>query len=202
MELHNWLLYLAASIGLSLSPGPNGLLALTHGALHGHRKALFTISGGVLGFVILIALSMFGIGALLQASIAWLTVLKWLGGAYLVWLGIQVWRSPPMQLEVTEAGEGRAGWSLFKDGLLSAVTNPKALLFFAAFLPQFIDPHRNLVIQFAVMAATFGTIEFLYELVVAHAAQRIGGLLRRIGRKFNRVCGGIFIAIGVAMPLR
>jgi threonine/homoserine/homoserine lactone efflux protein len=202
MELHNWLLYLAASIGLSLSPGPNGLLALTHGALHGRRKALFTISGGVLGFVIIIALSMFGIGALLQASIVWLTVLKWAGGAYLVWLGIQVWRSPPMELSVTDPGEGRPGWSLFKDGLLSAVTNPKALLFFAAFLPQFIDPHRNLVIQFAVMAATFGTIEFLYELMVAHAAQRISGLLRRVGRKFNRACGSIFVAIGVAMPLR
>ena len=202
MELHNWLLYLAASIGLSLSPGPNGLLALTHGALHGRRKALFTISGGVLGFVILIALSMFGIGALLQASIMWLTVLKWVGGAYLVWLGIQVWRSPPMELRVTDGGDGRPGWSLFKDGLLSAVTNPKALLFFAAFLPQFIDPHRNLVVQFAVMAATFGTIEFLYELMVAHAAHRISGLLRRVGRKFNRVCGGIFVTIGVAMPLR
>jgi threonine/homoserine/homoserine lactone efflux protein len=202
MELHNWLLYLAASIGLSLSPGPNGLLALTHGALHGHRKALFTISGGVLGFVILIALSMFGIGALLRASIVWLTVLKWVGGAYLVWLGIQVWRSPPMELRVTDGGDGRPGWSLFKDGLLSAVTNPKALLFFAAFLPQFTDPHRNLVMQFAVMAATFGTIEFLYELMVAHAAHRISGLLRRFGRKFNRVCGGIFVAIGLAMPLR
>jgi homoserine/homoserine lactone efflux protein len=202
MELHNWLLYLAASIGLSLSPGPNGLLALTHGALHGHRKALFTISGGVLGFVVLIALSMFGIGALLKASIMWLTVLKWAGGAYLVWLGVQVWRSPPMELQVTGRGEERPGWSLFKDGLLSAITNPKALLFFAAFLPQFIDPARNLILQFAIMAATFGTVEFLYELMVAHAAHRIGGLLRRIGRTFNRACGGIFIAIGIAMPLR
>jgi threonine/homoserine/homoserine lactone efflux protein len=202
MELHTWLVYLAAAIGLSLSPGPNGLLALTHGALHGRRKALFTISGGVLGFVILIALSMFGIGALLQASIVWLTVLKWVGGAYLVWLGIQVWRSPPMQVQATDGVEGRPGWSLFKDGLLSAVTNPKALLFFAAFLPQFIDPHRNLVVQFAVMASTFGTIEFLYELAVAHAAQRISGVLARIGKAFNRACGGLFVAIGVALPLR
>jgi homoserine/homoserine lactone efflux protein len=202
MELHTWLLYLAAAIGLSLSPGPNGLLALTHGALHGRDKALFTISGGVLGFVILIALSMFGIGALLEASIAWLTVLKWAGGAYLVWLGIQVWRSPPMQLRVDDRAEARAGGSLFKDGLLSALSNPKALLFFAAFLPQFVDPARNLAVQFVVMAATFGTIEFFYELAVAHAAHRISGLLARVGRKFNRICGGIFIGIGVAMPLR
>ena len=202
MEVHTWLLYLAASVGLSLSPGPNGLLALTHGAIHGHRKALFTISGGVLGFVVIIALSLFGIGALLQASIVWLTVLKWVGGAYLVWLGIQLWRAPPMDLRDAHGPDGRPGWDLFKEGLLSAVTNPKALLFFAAFLPQFIDPHRSLVVQFAVMAGTFGVVEFLYELLVAHAAQRISPLLRRVGRRFNQACGGIFMGIGVAMPLR
>ena len=202
MNLHTWLIYLVAAIGLSLSPGPNGLLALTHGALHGRRRALYTIFGGSCGFITVVALSMFGIGALLQTSLLWLTVLKWVGGAYLVWLGIQVWRSPPMQVQATDGLEGRPGWSLFKDGLLSAVTNPKALLFFAAFLPQFIDPNLNLVVQFAVMAGTFGAIEFVYELLVANAAHRISPLLRRIGRKFNKACGGIFIGIGVAMPLR
>jgi threonine/homoserine/homoserine lactone efflux protein len=80
MDLQTWLLYLLAAISLSLSPGPNGPLALTHGALHGRRLASFTIAGGALGFVILIALSMFGIGALLQCSIFWLTALEWLGG--------------------------------------------------------------------------------------------------------------------------
>jgi threonine/homoserine/homoserine lactone efflux protein len=202
MEFDTWLLYLAASIGLSLSPGPNGLLALTHGAIHGRRKALYTISGGVLGFVVLIALSLFGIGALLQASIAWLTVLKWLGGAYLVWLGIQLWRAPAIDLRTASGVDERPGSALFREGLLSAVTNPKALLFFAAFLPQFIDPNRNLVVQFAVMAGTFGVVEFLYETMVANAAHRISPLLRRIGRRFNQACGGIFMAIGIAMPLR
>lgn len=202
MEFDAWLLYLAASIGLSLSPGPNGLLALTHGAMHGRRKALFTISGGVLGFVVLIGLSLFGIGALLQASIVWLTVLKWVGGAYLVWLGIQLWRAPPMEMRSAEDGNTRPGRALFKEGLLSAVTNPKALLFFAAFLPLFIDPGRNLVVQFVVMAATFGVVEFLYELAVACAAHRIRPWLRRVGRRFNQACGGIFVGIGVAMPLR
>ena len=202
MDFQTWLLYLAASIGLSLSPGPNGLLALTHGAIHGHRKAVFTISGGVLGFSILIGLSLFGIGALLQASIVWLTVLKWVGGAYLVFLGIQLWRAPPMTLAATGEEKARPGRALFREGLLSAVTNPKALLFFAAFLPQFIDPHRGLVIQFVVMAATFGVIEFVYELAVANAAHRIRPWLARSGRKFNRACGSVFATIGVAMPLR
>ena len=202
MDLHTWLFYFLAAVGLSLSPGPNGLLALTHGALHGRRKALYTIFGGVLGFVAVIALSMFGIGALLKASLVWLTVMKWVGGAYLVWPGIQVWRSPPIGVEVRAAAAPRAGWSMFRQGALSALTNPKGLLFFAAFLPQFVDPARSLVVQFVVMAGTFAVIEVATELFIASMANRISPWLRRVGRRFNHACGGVFVAIGVALPLR
>jgi len=202
MAFHIWLIYLLAALGLSLSPGPNGLLALTHGALHGRRKALFTIFGGAFGFVAVIALSMFGIGALLKASLVWLTVMKWVGGAYLVWLGIQVWRSPPIGIDVSGSGEPRTGRSLFRQGALSALTNPKGLLFFTAFLPQFIDPSRSLFMQFAIMAGTFAAIEIATEMFIASMAHRISPWLRRVGRRFNQACGGVFIAIGVALPLR
>ena len=202
VDIHTWLIYLLAATGLSLSPGPNGLLALTHGALHGRRKALYTIFGGALGFVAVIALSLFGIGALLQTSLVWLAVLKWVGGAYLVWLGIQVWRSPPIGLDATFAVEPRAGWSLFRQGALSALTNPKGILFFAAFLPQFIDPARSLVVQFALMAGTFAAIEITTEVFIASMAHRISPWLRRVGRRFNQACGGVFMAIGLALPLR
>ena len=202
MDFNTWLIYLLAAIGLSLSPGPNGLLALTHGALHGRRKAMYTISGGAFGFVAVIALSMFGIGALLKASLTWLTVLKWIGGAYLVWLGIQIWRSPAIGIDIRGSVKPRAGWSLFRQGALSALTNPKALLFFAAFLPQFIDPAHSLVVQFVVMAGTFAVIEIATELFIASMAHRLNPWLRRVGRRFNQACGGVFIAIGVALPLR
>jgi len=202
MNLNTWLIYLIAAIGLSLSPGPNGLLALTHGALHGRRKALFTIFGGAFGFTVIIALSMFGIGALLKASLVWLTVMKWLGGAYLVWLGIQVWRSPPIGLEIHGSAEPRAGRSLFQQGALSALTNPKALFFFTAFLPQFIDPARSLFVQFLIMAGTFAVIEIGTEMFIAGMAHRISPWLRRVGRRFNKACGGLFFAIGIALPLR
>jgi threonine/homoserine/homoserine lactone efflux protein len=85
---------------------------------------------------------------------------------------------------------------------LSALTNPKALLFFAAFLPQFIDPARSLVLQFAIMAATFAVIEIATELLIARLAHRISPWLQRVGRRFNQACGGVFMAIGVALPLR
>lgn len=204
MSLSTWLIYLAAAIGLSLSPGPNGLLALTHGVLHGRQRTLFTIFGGALGFVIVIALSMFGIGALLKASTQALVVMKWLGGAYLVWLGIQVWRSPPVGASLTVDGSAghRSGVSLFQQGALSALTNPKALLFFAAFLPQFIDPVRSLWVQFVILAGTFALIEIITEWLIASLANRLRPWLQRVGKRFNQVCGGIFVLIGAVLPLR
>ena len=203
MALHTWLLYLLASAGLSITPGPNTLLALTHGALHGHRKTLCTISGGALGFTALIALSMLGIGALIQAWAPALLVLKWLGGAYLVWLGVNLWRSPGVQLQ--EAGPGATaaavpGARLFRQGCISAVSNPKALLFYGAFLPQFLDPRRGLMMQLAIMAATFVAIEFVYEYLLARLAWRVQPWLARHGRRFNKTCGALFALFGIAMP--
>ena len=202
MNIGTWLLFLAASAGLSASPGPNGLLVLTHGALHGRRRALNTLVGGVLGFVTVIAVSMFGIGALLQSSLVWLAVLKWVGGVYLVYLGVQVWRSPPIDLDTTQSRKNISDATMFRQGLLSAVTNPKALLFFTAFLPQFIDPHRSLLLQFVAMAGTFAVVELVTEYLLASMATRLRPWLRRVGRRFNHLCGGMFVAIGTALPLR
>ena len=201
MDLQNWLVYTAAAVGLSLTPGPNGLLALTHGALYGARRTVFTILGGSVGFAAVIALSMFGIGALLAANVGLLVLLKWLGGAYLVWLGIQVWRSPALAQSRTEA-KLTSGRSLFQAGLFSALSNPKGILFFVAFLPQFIDPAQSLFVQFVIMAATFVVTEFFYELIVASLADRIQPWLKKVGKTFNRVFGGVFIGIGILLPLR
>ncbi len=204
MELNIWLVYLLAVIGLSLTPGPNSLLVLAHGALHGRARTLWTIGGGAVGFVALIGLSMLGIGALLQSSAHALTVMKWVGGAYLVWLGIQLWRAPPMQLEALPNAQGErvvTGGRLFRQGLLAAISNPKVLLFYGAFLPQFIVPGRDLWIQFVVMAGTFALVECLVEFGLASLAHRIRPWLQRTGRKFNRACGALFGLMGAALPM-
>lgn len=202
VELDTWLLYTLAALGLSLTPGPNGLLALTHGALYGVRKTLFTIAGGALGFTIIIALSLFGIGALLAASAELLIVLKWAGGAYLVWLGIQVWRSPPLGMDNSHTGTTITGSAVFRQGLLAAVTNPKGILFFVAFLPQFLTTDLPLFGQFVVMTITFVGIEILFELSVAAGSATIQPFLTKFGKRFNQVFGGVFIAIGIALQLR
>ncbi len=202
MALQTWLLYLAACVGLSLSPGPNGLLALTHGALYGRARTLYTIAGGALGFVVVIGLSLFGIGALIKASLVWLALLKWAGGAYLVWLGWQLWRAPALDLDLHADAVQRSGAQLLRQGALSALANPKAVLFFSAFLPHFIDPQRSLAWQFVLLAATFVATEVATEFVLASAAQRVRRWLARVGRGFNRVCGGLFMVLGAALALR
>lgn len=199
-----WFVYLLASVGLSLTPGPNSLLVLAHGALHGRQRTLWTIAGGALGFALLIGLSMLGIGALLRASADALVLLKWGGGAYLVWLGIQLWRAPPLQLDMPEI-DGQKGpirrSVMFRQGLLAAISNPKALLFYGAFLPQFITPGRSLWLQYVVMAGTFCAIECVVEFGLASLAHRVRPWLRRVGRRFNQGCGVLFAAMGAALPL-
>jgi len=199
MIWETWLIYLIAVVGLSLAPGPNGLLALSHGAQYGHKKALYTVGGGVIGFVAVIALSMFGIGALLQASTHALTVLKWLGGGYLIWLGIQLWRAPSMQLSETTNEAPKSGLSLFRLGLLAALSNPKVMLFFGSFLPQFIDAERDLLPQFFIMAITFAVVEFFVEYLLARMAHKVRPKIERSGKGFNRLCGSMFVVIGAAI---
>ena len=201
MELSTWTLYAIAAVGLSLTPGPNGLLALTHGALYGSKRTLATIFGGLTGFAVVIAASLFGIGAILAANAGLLTWLKWIGGAYLVFLGIQIWRSEAIGNAPVKPTSGSSK-NLYSQGLLSAVSNPKGILFFVAFLPQFVDPNRSLWLQFLILAGTFLFVEFFYELAVAVFANKVQPFLKRAGKNFNRFFGGVFGVLGVLLPLR
>ncbi len=199
MPLDTWLLYFLTCWGIAVVPGPNALLVLTHGAIYGRRKTLATIAGGVLGFIAMVSLCALGLGALIQASMTWFTALKIAGGLYLIWLGINLWRSEPMALDLGHVAQ-RRGWSLFNQGLLSAVSNPKALLLYTAFIPPFLDPHRNLLLQTVIIALTYAAVEFAVEYLVASTSHRVRPWLVRSGRRFNKVCGGIFVAFGVALP--
>lgn len=200
MPFDTWLLYLFTCIGIAVVPGPNALLVLTHGALHGSRKTLFTISGGVLGFAVVLTLCALGLGALIQASATWFTALKILGGLYLIWLGFGLWRSAPVSLDTSDAISDRR-WSLFRQGLVSALSNPKALLLFTAFIPPFLDPHRGIIAQTLAIALTYAVVEFIVEYLVASAAHRVRPWLARTGRRFNKVCGGFFVLFGLALPI-
>ena len=202
MPLDTWLLYAAATLLLSLTPGPSGLLALGHGALHGTRRAAFTVTGGVVGFALLIGASMTGLGAVLATSTVAFDVVRWAGALYLIHLGVRTWRSPPTRPDPTaSAPPARRPSGLFAEGLLVALSNPKVILFFAAFLPQFLDPAASLGVQFAVMAGTFVVVEFAVEITLAAGASRLLPWLsdERIARRFARGTGALFVGAGVAL---
>ncbi|MFA7439253.1 LysE family translocator [Castellaniella sp.] len=199
MPLDTWLIFFLTCWGIAIVPGPNQLLVLTHGALYGSRKTLATVAGGVLGLMTMISLCALGLGALIQASMTWFTALKMIGGLYLIWLGINLWRAPPMAVDLGEATHTRA-WSLFNQGFVAAVSNPKALLLFTAFIPPFLNPHHSPLLQTAIVALTYAAAEFVVEYVVAAASHHIRPWLARSGRRFNKLCGGLFMGFGVMLP--
>ncbi len=202
MSLELWLVYVVAALGLSLTPGPNGLLSLTHGACFGFRPTIQTVLGGALGFFILIAASLAGMGALLAASERAFTITKWVGAVYLVYLGVRLWRAPApiVSLAAREIGAREPKpLRLFQQGFLVAVSNPKGLIFFAAFLTQFVVPGVSYAVQLAVFGGTFVVVEIAYELLLAGMAQRVTPWLARHGRWFNRAAGATFVSIGAAL---
>ena len=199
MELNTWIIYAVAALGLSLTPGLNGLLSLTHGMRFGLQRTAFTIVGGVLGFLLLIALSMAGMGALLATSETAFTIAKWLGAAYLVYLGFKTWRAdaPRISKDVEDnVRREERPFKLFSQGFFVATSNPKALIFFAAFLPQFMNNTAPFWLQFLILGGTFALVELIYELILAGMAQKVAPWLGANGRWFNRIAGGTFIGIG------
>ncbi|MFK7966596.1 MAG: LysE family translocator [Burkholderiaceae bacterium] len=206
MTLEHWSLFLLAAIGLSLTPGPNGLLSLSHGMRFGVRPTVMVAVGGIAGFLVLIGASLSGLGALLATSERAFLAVKWIGAAYLIYLGIRLWFAPA---PVTHGNEDMttvnatnkipSSSTRFSEGFLVAVSNPKALIFFAAFLPQFMVPDVSLLTHFLVLGGTFAAVEFIYEIIVAAMAQRIAPWLGRHGRWFNRGAGTCFIIIGGLM---
>ena len=138
----------------------------------------------------------------MAASTEVLIVLKWIGGAYLVWLGIQVWRSPAVGATHGPSSTVVTRVTIFRQGLLAAITNPKGILFFVAFLPQFLVTDSPLLLQFAVMTLTFVGIEIITETLIALGSEKVQPFLAKFGKRVNQTFGGIFIAIGIALPLR
>jgi len=204
MSVELWAVYLIAAVGLTLTPGPNGLLALTSGARFGFRPSVMTVLGGALGFLVLIAVSLAGMGALLVASELAFTVGKWLGAGYLAYLGIRLWCAPAPVIAPVRQGALSATARpsrLFREGFLVAVSNPKGIIFFAAFLPQFMTPGVPYPAQLLVLGGTFVVVETIYELILAGLAYRIAPWLARHGRAFNRVAGGTFVGIGAALAM-
>ncbi|WP_439623870.1 LysE family translocator [Shinella sp.] len=187
-----------AFIGIA-TPGPTVLLALTNGSRYGISRALPGMVGAVLSDFVLIGAVALGLGALLAASEFWFTVVKWLGAAYLAFLGIQMLRSNGTlgrAIDDAQAAGRATSRAIFSKSLLVAVTNPKGYLFFSAFLPQFIDPSAPQTQQYALLALVFAAIDFIVMFGYAALGSQAVRLLKTSGAAWlDRICGGALLAL-------
>ena len=201
MPLDTWLAFFVASWLISLSPGAGAISCMAAGMRYGYARAAWNILGLQVGILFVLAIVAAGLGAIIAASTTLFTAIKWLGAAYLVYLGIQQWRAPAAP--VTDAGADVSGTprQLVMRGFLVNATNPKGIVFMLAVLPQFIDPALPQLPQYAICGATL----FFTDLVVMSGytglAARVLRLLREPHhvRWANRTFGGLFVAAGAVL---
>lgn len=205
MSFDLWLAFVAASVVLLLIPGPTVLLVLSYALTKGRSVAVASAAGVALGDVTAMTASLLGLGALVLTSAALFSVLKWVGAAYLVWLGIRLWRSAPASTGRLPLGAGHEVTARGVFAHTAAVTalNPKSIAFFIAFVPQFLRPESPLAPQFATLIATFVTLAALNALAYALLADR---LRRTIGRPgvvagLTRFGGATLVGMGVATAI-
>ena len=201
MSFDLWLTFVAASTALLLIPGPTVLLVLSYALSQGRRVAVASASGVALGDLVAMTASLAGLGALVLTSAVLFTALKWVGAAYLVWMGFRLLRSAPNAgLNLPDApGAVRAG-SVFWHAAAVTALNPKSIAFFIAFVPQFIRPDQPLLPQFAILIATFVGLATFNALAYALLADR---LRRTIGKPsvitgLTRTGGLALVGMGVA----
>lgn len=200
MDLSTWITFLIATVAISLSPGPGAIAAMGAGLNHGYRRGQRIAFGLALGVWTQLAVVGVGLGALLAASGLAFAVVKWLGVAYLVWLGIQQWRAPAEPLVAKDDNGAQATTrALVLRGWTVNALNPKGTVFLIAVLPQFVDPAQPLWPQYLVIGATFGLVELSVMSGYAALASRVLGLFRtpRQMRTLNRVFGSLFVLAGV-----
>lgn len=203
MSFETWLAFAAASAVMLAIPGPTVLLVVSYALGRGWRTALPMAAGVALGDFTAMTVSLLGLGALLAASATVFAALKWAGAAYLVWLGVKLWRAGGSADARPERGAASAA-RMFGHAWLVTALNPKSITFFVAFLPQFLDPARDFATQVAVLEATFLTLAFANALAYALAASRA----RRVARSaraigvVQRVGGGLLVAAGLGTAAR
>ena len=196
MPLETVALYLTACFMVTVIPGPTMLLALSNGASGRWRVAAFGMLGAALSDLLLIAAVGLGFGALLYASEFWFSVLRGVGMLYLVWLAGQLWRQSPSLPTALPDEMARSGRRAFLRSLCVALSNPKGLLFFSAFLPQFIDPQAAQWPQYAVLAATTAGLDLVVMAAYACGGAQAARLLSLAAlRRLNRLCAAALLAL-------
>ena len=203
MTFQTFWLYVGAVVLISCTPGPNIFYVTTRSIRFGFGPAMLAMAGCLLALALILTASVAGVSAFMLAVPTAFEILKIAGAAYLVFLGIQAWRAPVVDLAPTSASprETASRFAHFRGGFLVGISNPKLLVFAAAFFPQFISPDAALAPQFAVLGITFLAVESYAYVSVGLSARGLSRYLARAvwQRRINRLSGIIFAAFGGAL---
>ncbi|NVZ84162.1 LysE family translocator [Pseudomonas yamanorum] len=202
MNAPTLILYTSSCLIGALIPGPTSLLAMSNGATRNIRKVAVGMAGTALSDILVIAAVGLGLGAMLMASHELFVVLKWIGVCYLAWLGVQLWRSNPPALNESRIDTRVATGEVFWRSFSVAMTNPKVLLFFTAFLPQFIDPSEPTLPQYAALAVISAGVDVAVMALYATGGGQAAKILTRTGMKrLNRCCGAAMLSLAGFLAL-
>jgi len=204
MEFQLWLYYFIAVLILTASPGPSVLLCMTTSITQGFKASIFAALGSLTAIIGIMTLSFTGLGVIVSSSEFIFSLIKWIGATYLIYLGYRAFTS-------TEHTYSRANketlvqqissFSSYISGFIVGASNPKAILFFSALLPQFINPQASLLSQYFVLMLTFAMMELLWLVLYAYLGTKSSHWLLQKGRArfFNKITGGVFMGAGVLL---
>ena len=202
MSLSLWLAFFAASWAISFSPGPGAIAVMSASLNHGFARGCFATFGLILGFWTQLVVVAVGLGAVIATSALAFTIVKWLGVAYLVYLGVRQWRAAPLALPTHGPSTRPIGRRriVVEAWLLNAV-NPKGTVFMLAVVPQFLSASEPLLPQYLVIGATLAFTDLVVNILYSALAARVVGVLRTTARRraVNRVFGSLFVALGVLL---
>jgi len=201
MPIDTWIWFIISSTALLIIPGPTILLVVFYAINQGRKVAVAMALGVALGDFVAMTASLLGLGILVLASATLFTVLKWLGAAYLICLGIKLLRSPPAGFQQTQTTKNtdKSGRELFLHAFAVTALNPKSITFFIAFVPQFINPATGLALQFSLLISSFVILATINALAYALLADRLRSRIKRpsVMKWMNRIGGSALIAMGI-----
>ena len=198
MPLETWLAYTLVTTTFLLIPGPTIILVISYSLLRGRQAVIALVLGVGLGDITAMGLSFLGVGVLLQTVATAFYLIKWLGAAYLIWLGIKMWSSASDFTNLNKNNRSHAWREIFSSAYITTALNPKSIVFFLAFIPQFIEPELPFTTQVVILGATFFVLAIIsvlgYAALAIYAGQQLH--LPLIQRWTHRIGGGLLIGAG------
>jgi threonine/homoserine/homoserine lactone efflux protein len=198
MPLETWLAYTLVTTTFLLIPGPTIILVISYSLLRGRQAVIALVLGVGLGDITAMSLSFLGVGVLLQTVATAFYFIKWLGAAYLIWLGIKMWCSVSELTDLDKKNRSHSWREIFSSAFITTALNPKSIVFFLAFIPQFIEPESPFTTQVVILGATFFVLAIIsvlgYAALAIYAGQQLH--LPLIQRWTHRIGGGLLIGAG------